>query len=287
MSPVRGGGRRGKGRGPASSLPEEAAAAGGNGGNPGPGSSGQRRPSRISSAIALASFNWTDDAIVEVARDLSNDPVAMYADSVPGKSSKTSGTGVGKASGHGTGAGGRSGGPGRAKAPHGGGFRPPQAAVSEHATPSPSPKVKQGSISRASPQTSRNPPQDLHSPAVPDMSSVAGGAAAGHGGGRAGSIGPVKPRRQRPSAPTKMPSRLSLSHYPGMSLSEWVQICLRQTVVPLTTMPAWWYRGYQPSGCTRAAMTGVLTTRWGIRGLREFRARGMGAEVFSCGGVAL
>lgn len=53
-------------------------------------------------------------------------------------------------------------------------------------------------------------------------------------------------RRQRLSAPTKMPSPLSLSHYPGMSLSERVQICPRQTAVPLTAMSAWWYPGYQP-----------------------------------------
>ncbi|CAM9230557.1 unnamed protein product, partial [Ectocarpus fasciculatus] len=129
--------------------------------------------------------------VSQVARDLSNDPVAMYADSVPGKSSKTSSTGVGKASGRGVGAGGKSRGPGGTKAPHGGSFRPPPPAVSEHATTSLSPKGKQGSISRVSPPTSRNAPQGPHSPAVLDQSSLAGGAA---WGGRAGSTGPAKPR---------------------------------------------------------------------------------------------
>lgn len=63
----------------------------------------------------------------QVARDLSNDPVALYADSLPGKSSKTSTVRTGgKAGGGREGTGGVVGKgqlPSGTKAPHGGSFR--------------------------------------------------------------------------------------------------------------------------------------------------------------------
>lgn len=61
MAPVRGGGNARS----AGARHEEPAATIGGGD---PTSAGIGRPSRVSAATALASFNWTDDAIVEVAR---------------------------------------------------------------------------------------------------------------------------------------------------------------------------------------------------------------------------
>lgn len=61
MAPVRGGGNARSG----GTRHEEPAATIGGGD---PTSAGLGRPSRVSAATALASFNWTDDAIVEVAR---------------------------------------------------------------------------------------------------------------------------------------------------------------------------------------------------------------------------
>lgn len=71
--------------------------------------------------------------LLQVACDLSNDPVALYADSLPGKSTSNSKIGVGKAGGRGRGVGPgapggggvgrRRRGPSGTKAPHGGSFR--------------------------------------------------------------------------------------------------------------------------------------------------------------------
>lgn len=66
MPPVRGGAGAKSG----GTLREQSAASGSVGGDANssnPASAGHGRPSRVSAAIALASFNWTDDAIVEVS----------------------------------------------------------------------------------------------------------------------------------------------------------------------------------------------------------------------------
>lgn len=67
MAPIRGGGGTKSG----DDLHKNQAAAKSVGGDADRGNlasapAGHSRPSRISSAIALASFNWTDDVIVEV-----------------------------------------------------------------------------------------------------------------------------------------------------------------------------------------------------------------------------
>lgn len=62
MPPIRGGGGNARSAGGALHDEPTAAIGGGDSALAGPG-----RPSRVSAATALASFNWTDDAIVEVA----------------------------------------------------------------------------------------------------------------------------------------------------------------------------------------------------------------------------